>query len=210
MQQLPTAGLAHQVDQAVGRHAVAQAFEPDIGDAVAIRIVQADLGCVSEIQAQAVGGAEAGAFADQDHRHLGAEPLRHFIGDGHPALFHQNDWRHRPAFSRDLFFQSRQKRQGMAMYRQRRQAVSHDDGPMPPKQIGVLGAAFLGLTFFYDDDFAVPAAILFCLGIGYLAATALLWHFGWRLYAGTGLVVAVVLYRLARRVGRRLRSDTSR
>lgn len=33
-----------------------------------------------------------------------------------------------------------------------------------------LGAAFLGLTFFYDDDFAVPAAILFCLGIGYLAA----------------------------------------
>lgn len=34
-----------------------------------------------------------------------------------------------------------------------------------------LGAAFLGLTFFYDDDFAVPAAILFCLGLGYLVAT---------------------------------------
>lgn len=31
------------------------------------------------------------------------------------------------------------------------------------------------------------------LSLGLLAATALLWHFGWRLYAGTGLVVAVVL-----------------
>lgn len=35
----------------------------------------------------------------------------------------------------------------------------------------MLGAAFLGLTFFYDDDFAVPAAILFCVGLGYLVAT---------------------------------------
>ncbi|HEY0143662.1 MAG TPA: hypothetical protein VGF48_22415 [Thermoanaerobaculia bacterium] len=35
----------------------------------------------------------------------------------------------------------------------------------------MLGAAFLFLTFFYDDDFAVPAAILFFLGIGYLLAT---------------------------------------
>ena len=37
--------------------------------------------------------------------------------------------------------------------------------------LSALGAAFLGLTFFYDDDFAVPAAILFSLGIGYLIAT---------------------------------------
>lgn len=35
----------------------------------------------------------------------------------------------------------------------------------------MLGAAFLGLTFFYEDDFAVPAAILFSLGIGYFMAT---------------------------------------
>jgi hypothetical protein len=33
-----------------------------------------------------------------------------------------------------------------------------------------LGAAFLGLTFLYDDDFAIPAALLFCLGVGYLIA----------------------------------------
>ena len=37
--------------------------------------------------------------------------------------------------------------------------------------LSALGAAFLGLTAFYDDDFAVPAAILFSLGIGYFLAT---------------------------------------
>lgn len=35
----------------------------------------------------------------------------------------------------------------------------------------MLGTAFAMLTFFYDDDFAVPAAILFCLGLGYVIAT---------------------------------------
>lgn len=34
-----------------------------------------------------------------------------------------------------------------------------------------LGVAFLVLTFWYERDFAVPAAILFSLGIGYLVAT---------------------------------------
>lgn len=34
-----------------------------------------------------------------------------------------------------------------------------------------LGTAFLFLTFTYEDDFAVPAAILFSLGIGYLLST---------------------------------------
>ena len=48
--------------------------------------------------------------------------------------------------------------------------------------LSMLGAAFLGLTFFYNDDFAVPAAILFSLGIGYLIATLV----SWRLSAGMG------------------------
>lgn len=39
-----------------------------------------------------------------------------------------------------------------------------------------LGAAFLGLTFFYDHDFAVPAAIVFAVGIGYLLATIVSWR----------------------------------
>jgi len=34
-----------------------------------------------------------------------------------------------------------------------------------------LGAAFLFLTFYIDDDFSIPASILFFLGIGYLIAT---------------------------------------
>ena len=37
--------------------------------------------------------------------------------------------------------------------------------------LSMLGAAFLALTFFYDDDWAIPAAILFSLGLGYLVAT---------------------------------------
>ena len=37
--------------------------------------------------------------------------------------------------------------------------------------LSMLGVAFLALTFFYNDDFAVPAAILFSLGIGYFIAT---------------------------------------
>ena len=42
--------------------------------------------------------------------------------------------------------------------------------------LSMLGAAFLGLTFFYEDDFAVPAAILFSLGVGYFIATFVSWR----------------------------------
>jgi hypothetical protein len=35
----------------------------------------------------------------------------------------------------------------------------------------MLGAGFGVLTFFFNNDFAVPAAILFFLGVGYLLAT---------------------------------------
>ena len=42
--------------------------------------------------------------------------------------------------------------------------------------LSMVGAAFLALTFFYDDDFAIPAAILFSLGIGYLLATLVSWR----------------------------------
>ncbi|HVE72843.1 MAG TPA: hypothetical protein VNI54_15865 [Thermoanaerobaculia bacterium] len=45
-----------------------------------------------------------------------------------------------------------------------------------------LGAAFLALTAFHSESFAVPAAILFSLGIGYFLATLVTW----RLSAGLG------------------------
>lgn len=34
-----------------------------------------------------------------------------------------------------------------------------------------VGVAFLALTFLYDDDFAIPAWILFSLGVGFLIST---------------------------------------
>ena len=50
--------------------------------------------------------------------------------------------------------------------------------------LSMLGAAFLGLTFFYDDDFAVPAAILFCLGVGYLLATFVAYRLSSHMHGG--------------------------
>lgn len=53
--------------------------------------------------------------------------------------------------------------------------------------LSMLGAAFLGLTFFYDDDFAVPAAILFSLGIGYLLATLVSYKLSANMHGGNVL-----------------------
>jgi hypothetical protein len=50
--------------------------------------------------------------------------------------------------------------------------------------LSMLGAAFLGLTFWYDDDFAVPASILFSLGIGYLIATFVSYRLSRHLHGG--------------------------
>jgi len=53
--------------------------------------------------------------------------------------------------------------------------------------LSMLGAAFLGLTFFYEDHFAVPAAILFSLGIGYLIATMVSYKLSANLHGGNVL-----------------------
>lgn len=50
--------------------------------------------------------------------------------------------------------------------------------------LSMLGAAFLGLTFFYDEHFAVPAAILFSLGIGYLLATVVSYRLSANMHGG--------------------------
>jgi hypothetical protein len=50
--------------------------------------------------------------------------------------------------------------------------------------LSMLGAAFLGLTFFYNDDFAVPAFILLSLGVGYLLATFVSWKLSKNLHGG--------------------------
>jgi hypothetical protein len=48
----------------------------------------------------------------------------------------------------------------------------------------MLGLAFLFLTFFFDRDWAVPAAIVFALGIGYFIATYVAYKFS-RLRGGS-------------------------
>ncbi len=48
----------------------------------------------------------------------------------------------------------------------------------------MIGAAFLWLTFFVEEHFAVPAALLFCLGLGYLIATFVSYKLSSRMHIG--------------------------
>ena len=50
--------------------------------------------------------------------------------------------------------------------------------------LSTLGLAFLGLTFFYDKDWAVPASIVFALGIGYFLATLISYKLSAKVRAG--------------------------
>ena len=50
--------------------------------------------------------------------------------------------------------------------------------------LSMLGLAFLFLTFLYDKDWAVPASIVFSLGIGYFLATLISYKLSGKLRAG--------------------------
>jgi hypothetical protein len=50
--------------------------------------------------------------------------------------------------------------------------------------LSCLGLAFLFLTFLYDDDWAVPASIVFALGIGYFIATFISYKLSAKVHAG--------------------------
>jgi hypothetical protein len=50
--------------------------------------------------------------------------------------------------------------------------------------LSMLGLAFLFLTFFYDDGWAVPASIVFALGIGYFLATYIAYKLSAKVRAG--------------------------
>ena len=58
--------LGHQPGEGAGGGVVGQAVGVDVGDAVSLRIPPADVRLVGEIDAQAVGDAEAGTLTDQD------------------------------------------------------------------------------------------------------------------------------------------------
>jgi hypothetical protein len=87
--QLPPTGFAHQVQQAMGRHAIAQAFQAHVGDAVAVGIGQADLGRVGEIQPRLSGELSPGARRSASPPSC-AQQLADLIGHRHAALFHQH------------------------------------------------------------------------------------------------------------------------
>ena len=59
-------GFGHQEVEFVGGLGVGQTFRADIGDAVAFGVGAAGLGVVGEVDAEAVGGGEAGALSDED------------------------------------------------------------------------------------------------------------------------------------------------
>ncbi len=50
--------------------------------------------------------------------------------------------------------------------------------------LSCLGTAFLFLTFFVDDDWSVPAAIVLSLGIGYFLATFISYKLSGKVRAG--------------------------
>ena len=50
--------------------------------------------------------------------------------------------------------------------------------------LSTLGLAFLFLTFLYDDGWAVPASIVFALGIGYFLATLITYKLSGKVRSG--------------------------
>lgn len=55
-----------------------------------------------------------------------------------------------------------------------------------------LGLAFIFIAFFdRDDDWIIPASIVFSLGLGYLAATFVAWRFSKRMSENAGLPPAL-------------------
>src|SRR5690606_14408348 len=127
--ELAAAGFAHQIQQTVRGEVVGETFGADVGDAVALGVVAADLWRPGEVEAQAVRRAEAGAFAQQDHRHARLESLADLVSNnGHTALFDEADRAQRPAFAAAVFDDLQRHRQGVALHGQRREAVGDHQG----------------------------------------------------------------------------------
>ena len=64
----------------------------DVGDAVALCVGAAGTGLPGDVDAEGVGGAEAGAFADERDGELGVEELADLVADGYASLSDDADW----------------------------------------------------------------------------------------------------------------------
>src|SRR5271170_229362 len=88
-----------------GGFLVGQSFGANVGDAVAVGVGAAWVRIPGDVDAEAVWGAEAGSFADQDYADFCGENFTDGIGDGYASLFHHADGRDAP-----LGIEQRQKR----------------------------------------------------------------------------------------------------
>jgi hypothetical protein len=79
---LAAEGLFDQVVEEVGGGGWGEAFGADVGDAVAIGVGEAWFGAEDEIRAERVGGAEAGALAEEDEGELGVLRVADGVLDG--------------------------------------------------------------------------------------------------------------------------------
>src|SRR3989441_3972836 len=94
--ELAPSRLAHEVVELVRGELAAHAFAPYVGDAVALSVGGADPGIVGQVDAHAVGGAQARTLADQYGHYPGAEDLTDLVAHGHPALFDDRHGRNAP------------------------------------------------------------------------------------------------------------------
>src|SRR5277367_5233662 len=79
-----------------GGFLVGQSFGANVGDAVAVGVGAAWLRIPGDVDAEAVWGAEAGSFADQDYADFCGENFTDGIGDGYAGLFNNADGRDAP------------------------------------------------------------------------------------------------------------------
>jgi hypothetical protein len=83
---------------AVGGWGVVEALGADVGDAVAFGVGASGSGRPGEVGSEGVGGAEAGALADEEEGEVGVEGLADGVGDGDAGLLGDDDRGEAPAW----------------------------------------------------------------------------------------------------------------
>ena len=117
-------GLAEQPGQLGGRGLDGQTLGAHVGDAVARRVGEPDTRRPADVEAQAVGRAEARPLADQHDDAGRAQRRTDLVTDRHPALVHQHDGRQRPV--RQVRPQRDDQRHGVAVHGQGGEPVGDD------------------------------------------------------------------------------------
>ena len=118
----------------------------DIGYAIAIRVRFANGWTVSEIGAEAVGGAEAGAFAQEHEGDGGFEEHADFILQRDASLTRDDEGRKRPAAPVNEWQQRGQERLALGGDGVGREATGDNDGQIERRQLrSVIREHFPGL-----------------------------------------------------------------